>query len=155
MNKLIRLLTLSAIMTALPVVTLPAFAEVGQVRGGGPGMVRDGERRVRDNALERLNKIDRRLKLTDEQKGKILPLLQEEQNQIRSIWGDGNLSRNQQRAKSQELRQTTNDKIRELLNPEQQKISDDMRSKAKAWRDERLRSNTGKPPLPGSMPPGN
>jgi Spy/CpxP family protein refolding chaperone len=76
---------------------------------------------------ERLKRMSETLNLTDEQKGKIRPILQSEADQLKALREDKSLAPEQRRAKRREISQATNKQIREVLTPEQ---------RAK-WREER------------------
>lgn len=66
------------------------------------------------------------LGLSEQQKTKIKPILDEHYKQKQAIWADKNLTREQRRAKMQELRGTVHNKITPILTPEQNKKAADM-----------------------------
>ncbi len=66
------------------------------------------------------------LGLSEEQKRKIKPILDEHYKEKQAIWADKNLTRDQRRAKMQELRGKVHDKITPILTPEQNKKAVDM-----------------------------
>ena len=69
---------------------------------------------------ERLKQIAEELKLTDEQKGKLKPLLEDEAGKLRELRQDTGLSRADRQSKSKEIRNAANEKIKAILTPEQQ-----------------------------------
>ena len=95
---------------------------------GGPA--RGAVKRGQMDAGERLERMSRHLNLTDEQKAKIKPILEDEDQRLKALRDDGSLTRDQQREKLRSIRQETHEKIRPLLTPEQQKKIDDARAKA-------------------------
>jgi len=95
---------------------------------GGPA--RGAVKRGQMGAGERLERMSRHLNLTDEQKAKIKPILEDEDQRLKALRDDGSLTRDQQREKLRSIRQETHEKIRPLLTPEQQKKIDDARAKA-------------------------
>jgi Spy/CpxP family protein refolding chaperone len=66
------------------------------------------------------------LGLSDEQKTKIKPILDEHYKEKQAIWADKTLSRDQRQAKMQELRGKIHDKITPILTAEQNKKAADM-----------------------------
>ncbi len=82
-------------------------------QGNGPMM---GQGHGRRNMVEmRLQRMSRILNLTDEQKAKIRPILQNESEQMRTIFRNSSLSREDRRSEFKKLRKKTTDKIRPLL----------------------------------------
>ncbi len=70
------------------------------------------------------------LNLTDEQKAKLRPILQEENQQMEAVRNDSSMTQEQKVAKANEIRQTASPKIRAVLTPEQlQKLSDIQKAK--------------------------
>lgn len=113
-------------------------------RGSKPGpdqtrgaALSDPDRRLNHMALE--------LKLTEEQQAKIRPILAEEFVQLEKLRGNDTMNRADRRARLQELNQATYEKIKPLLNPEQQKKHDEIRQKIK---DRRALKKSPKAPAP-------
>jgi len=73
---------------------------------------------------DRLSAMAETFKLTDAQKEKIKPILEEETKQIKALRDDKNVPRENKVSKYLEIRQATHDKIRPILNPEQAKQFD-------------------------------
>ncbi len=78
------------------------------------------------SAEQRLQHLDQRLKLSDEQKSKIKPLLEDEQQKMAELRQNGSDDRRQQFAKFREIHQATSQQIRSVLTGEQQKQFDAM-----------------------------
>ncbi|MDD3294102.1 MAG: hypothetical protein PHG20_05380 [Geobacteraceae bacterium] len=86
-----------------------------------------------------LDMITARLSLTDEQRIKILPILDEQFAKKREVFKDGSLTRDQRRAKMQEISDTYHERITAVLTPEQKEKADKMKEyaakRAKARKD--------------------
>jgi periplasmic protein CpxP/Spy len=72
----------------------------------------------RANHLEWLSK---ELNLTDEQKAKVKPILDDQSKQMHATQEDTSLSQEQKHDKMKQIHQTTHSQINEILTPEQQK----------------------------------
>lgn len=70
---------------------------------------------------QRLDRLSQKLNLTDDQKAQIKPLLEDQHRQMMALREDTSLSREQKRAKFQEIRKQTFEKMNPILSPEQQK----------------------------------
>ena len=75
---------------------------------------------------QQLQHMTKRLNLSADQQQQILPILQDRTQQMEAIRNDQSLSRQDRHAKMQALREQTQDKIKAVLNPEQQKTYTDM-----------------------------
>ncbi len=87
----------------------------GQENRGGPMSVDDRVKMLAD-----------RLGLNDDQQAKVKSILTDTQKQIQSIRDDSSLSQEDRREKMRSLRESTNSKIREVLNDDQKKKFDEM-----------------------------
>ena len=76
---------------------------------------------------ERLRNLGQQLNLTEDQKEKITPILQDEVKQLQGLREDASLSREQKFTKYRELRDNELTQIRPLLTEDQQKKLDEMR----------------------------
>ncbi len=85
-----------------------------------------GQNGERMNPQVRLDRMSQKLNLTDDQKAKILPILQDESSKAQSLRDDTSLSQSDKRAKFQALRQGTMNQIRPILTQEQQQKLDTM-----------------------------
>lgn len=83
----------------------------------------------------RLKQLSEALKLTDEQKTKLEPILKEEGEKLRAIFADTNSSREEKGKKMQEIRKDLSAKVKAVLTPEQaekyEKIQAEMAAKRK------------------------
>jgi periplasmic protein CpxP/Spy len=82
---------------------------------------------------KRAEMLGKHLNLTSDQQGKVLDVLKSEQSQMESLHSDTSMSQDDRRAKMMDIRKTSNDQIKALLNPDQQKKFDEMQSKHEGW----------------------
>jgi Spy/CpxP family protein refolding chaperone len=111
-----RLLTIVA--SGLLVLGVALSGAPVQAQGGPQG------RGPRMSPEERLKRLDQQLKLTDDQKGKIKPILEDQQKQVDALRSDSSLSQEDRRAKMRSIMQDSNGKIRDLLTDDQKKQFD-------------------------------
>ncbi|WP_298432489.1 hypothetical protein [Geobacter sp.] len=151
MRKVKLAIAAGAALAALAGMQQGTWAETAP--GGGPGMGegmgagkagRQGKMQMMD-PQQRLQRMTTRLGLSEEQKAKILPILEDEAKQLQELRDDTTLTRIQKRDKMREIRDRCHDRIKEVLTPEQQKKADEMREKARE-RWERRKSRMTAPP---------
>jgi Spy/CpxP family protein refolding chaperone len=65
--------------------------------------------------------LSKELNLTDEQKEKVKPILDEQTKQMHATQEDSSLNQEQKRDKMKQIHQTTHSQINDILTPEQQK----------------------------------
>jgi protein CpxP len=97
---------------------------------------------------KRTAKLTKHLNLTSDQQTKVLSALQAEQSQMESLHQDSSLSQEDRHAKMMDVRKSTDDQIRGLLDANQQKKWDEMQA-----RHEGMRNGHGGPPPEGGAPP--
>jgi periplasmic protein CpxP/Spy len=78
------------------------------------------------NVDDRVKMLADRLNLNDDQQAKVKSILTDSQKQGQSIRDDNSLSQEDRRDKMRSLRESTNSKIREVLNDDQKKKFDEM-----------------------------
>jgi protein CpxP len=139
MKKLFLALTIAATMT----LSAGAFARdnSGQ-QGPPPGGERRGPGRGM-NADAMLQRMSESLNLTDDQKSKIKPILQDSEKQMKELRDNTSVSDDDRRTKMMEIRKSSNEKINPVLTPDQQK----------KWAEERERRG-GPERGPGNGGPG-
>ena len=81
-----------------------------------------------------------KLKLTDDQKSQIKPILEDEHKQLAALREDSSLSREQKRAKFREIHTSTFDKIRPILTDQQQATLQQIQTQ----REERMKARRQK-----------
>ena len=80
----------------------------------------------------RLEWLSKQLSLTDEQKAKLKPILEDEGKQMRAVREDTSLSQEQKHAKMKQLHETSDSQINDILTPEQQKKFVELKAQQKA-----------------------
>jgi len=75
---------------------------------------------------EQLQRLDKSLKLTDDQKTSIKPILEDRQKKMESLHSDSSLSREDRMSKMRSIMEESNGKIRAVLNDDQKKQFDEM-----------------------------
>lgn len=99
-----------------------------------PGQVAARARRA--GGAGRLDRLARALALTDEQKQKIGPILDAELATLRELRQDSNLSGEQKREQFLAAREASHDKIKALLNTEQQEKWEKLNQRGRTRRAE-------------------
>jgi Spy/CpxP family protein refolding chaperone len=100
-----------------------AGSQAGQEAGGGASSME-----VSAEVQEKLQKLSSALKLTDDQKTQIKPILQREIQKLKSIRNDPSMSDEQKQAQAQEVHAASHSEIQSLLTPEQQKKLEHMKN---------------------------
>jgi len=116
------------------------------VSGGGraPGV---GPRRTLEGSNE-MRWLSQTLSLTEEQKTKLRPIVDDEGAQLSAVRLDEHLPMDQKRTKTQEIREAFRPKIAEVLTPEQQEKWKKMQEAAQQKHEERMKSGDS-----GAVPP--
>jgi periplasmic protein CpxP/Spy len=78
---------------------------------------------------QRTDMLTKRLNLTSDQQAKVLDILKSQQSQMESLRSDTSLSREERHSKMMEIHKTSDEQIRTLLDPDQQKKWDAMQSR--------------------------
>ena len=117
-----RLLTIAASGLLVLGVALCGVQANAQAGPSGEHMGR-GHRMTPDEELQRLDKA---LKLNDDQKNQIKPVLEDRQQKMQSLRSDTSLSEQDRRSKMKSTMEDSNSKIRDVLNDDQKKKFDEM-----------------------------
>lgn len=114
---------------ALALGSIIAFSPAAQAQD------KKAEGRGRQSVEARMKQLSEALKLTDEQKTKLEPILKEEGEKFRAIFEDTNSSREEKGKKMQDIRKDLSAKVKAVLTPEQaekyEKIQAEMAAKRK------------------------
>lgn len=86
---------------------------------------------------KRADMMAKHLNLNDDQKSKVQSILESEQSQMKSLWSDSSMSKEDRRSKMMDIHKSSNDQIRALLNSDQQQKWDSMQKK----REERMQEH--------------
>jgi len=78
---------------------------------------------------QRTDMLTKHLNLTADQQTKVLDILKSQQSQAQSVRSDSSLSQEDRRSKMMEIHKSTNEQIRGVLDPDQQKKWDAMQSR--------------------------
>jgi Spy/CpxP family protein refolding chaperone len=89
-----------------------------------------------ESADQHLQMLSEKLNLTDEQKAKLKPILQDQMQQMKAVREDSSLSEEQKRAKMKPIHESLHDQINAVLTPEQQ-------AKFKQMRQEQMQKHKG------------
>jgi hypothetical protein len=98
---------------------------------------------------ERTRELTEHLKLTSDQQTKVREALDSEHSQMESLHQDTSLSQQDRRSKMMEIRKSTDDQIRGLLDSDQQKKWDKMQANREQW----MQNHHGGPPNSGQQNP--
>ena len=98
----------------------------------GPSRDRGGRRAMHPG--QRLERLSKELKLTDEQKDQLKPILEDEQKQFEAMRNDDTLTREDRWSKMQEIRQSSQERMNSVLTPDQQaKLKKMHENRRKRW----------------------
>ncbi|MFY9560925.1 MAG: hypothetical protein WAQ52_11885 [Terriglobales bacterium] len=106
--------TAKLLVAALLLVSFSAFAQDSAQSATAPA-----KRNPMDRAEQRLKRLAKRLNLTDDQKEKLKPILQDEERQLQSLQDDGSLTPQQKRTRTRGIRMTSKAQMDDILTPEQ------------------------------------
>lgn len=106
--------------------TPPAAQQPSQPSDQGMGRHMGGRRMP--SVDDQLKHLSKKLNLSDDQQGKLKPILEDQRKQMEQIHNDSSLSREDRMSKMMELRQSSDTQIKSVLNDDQQKNFDKMRS---------------------------
>jgi len=73
-----------------------------------------------ESADQHLQMLSEKLNLTDDQKAKLKPVLQDQLQQMKAVREDSSLSEEQKRAKMKSVHESLHDQINAVLTPDQQ-----------------------------------
>src|SRR5579864_4335292 len=89
-----------------------------------------------ESADQHLQMLSEKLNLTEDQKAKLKPVLQDQMQQMKAVREDSSLSEEQKRAKMKTVHESLHDQINAVLTPEQQ-------TKFKQMRQEQMQKHKG------------
>lgn len=98
--------------------SLPARAQYGGSQESNPPVQSATHSDRHGNRLEWLSK---ELNLTDDQKAKVKPILEDQEKQMQALRADTSLSQEQKHEKMMQLHETSHSQINGILTPDQQK----------------------------------
>ncbi|HEX7361369.1 MAG TPA: hypothetical protein VF283_12835 [Bryobacteraceae bacterium] len=137
MKKQICSLAFCAIFGVGAAIAVP----VAQDQATGTAGDQNGQTAVRHhrraNPDRQLHFLTKRLNLTGDQQKQILPLLKQQQQQMRQIFGDQSLTRKDRFAKMRSAREQTDNSIKAVLNDQQKQQWDQMQQQMRQRMQER------------------
>jgi Spy/CpxP family protein refolding chaperone len=86
---------------------------------------------------DRTNHLAKALNLSDDQKGKVLSIFQEEQKQMEALRSDNSLSREDRWSKMKQIHENTVSQIKGTLNEDQAKKFDEIQQRMEQRREQR------------------
>jgi len=101
---------------------------------------------------KRTDMLTKQLGLTSDQQPKVLDALKSEQSKMEALHSDSSLSQDDRRAKMMDIHKSTNEQVRAILTPDQQKKWDEMQSKREQWQGHH-HDGQAPPPPPDSSDP--
>jgi periplasmic protein CpxP/Spy len=110
------------------------------------------DQRRRDQAEDRLRRMSKELNLTDDQKEKLKPILQDEGQQMKTVQSDNSLTTQQRRKKMREIHKTFEPQVQAVLSPEQRDKLKNMKHEGRERRQRRRRGGAGTDSSDGSDP---
>ena len=110
---------------------LCALVAGGQITLAGPQETgEDGRAERRGQRSQRLERLGQELNLSEAQQAEIRSLVEQQQNQARTLREDTSLTRAEKRERRIEIRQATQERIQGVLTSEQQERFAEMRKQA-------------------------
>lgn len=145
MNKKTKALVLAvaviAMLMALPVIAQTPADQASQAASQAAGAASQAAQEstsaaadatTRAKVQEKLQRLSSELNLTEDQKAKIKPILQNEVGQLKEVHNDSALSTDQKQSKMQDIHSSAKTQINEILTPDQQKKLAAMKAE-KGW----------------------
>ncbi len=118
--------------TALVAVLAVSACAYSRSAGGGGGSGRQQHSNAGNsagNVDDQIENLSKQLDLTSSQKSKIKNILQDQANEFDALQKNTSLSHDEKKTKGEEYRKKTLERVRAVLNPDQQKKLDDMHLK--------------------------
>lgn len=145
MSKFGTLLTAAALLTG----TLGLAQESSPATPPQPGDRYEQKRG--DRAEERLRRMSKDLNLSDDQKEKLKPILQDEVQQMKNVQADNSLSTEQRRKKMRQIHKTYEPQVQAVLTPEQKDKLKSMKQEGRQGRRWRRRQQSSPDSSSGSL----
>ncbi|MFZ0033445.1 MAG: hypothetical protein WAK60_00465 [Sedimentisphaerales bacterium] len=125
--------------------------EFAEIRG-------EGRHGMRGRAGGRLEMLAEKLNLTEAQTAAIKPLFAAEANDIKAVWQDSSLSKEQKQSKMSDIREAVKGKINTILTPEQQTKWAELKEHSMWMQGKRMHQGhkpSGPPPPPEEQGPAD
>jgi protein CpxP len=135
------LVILAVVLIGIKVASSAPFPQAGQHQGWHRGPGQQGPE-------QELGWLSDNLKLTDDQKAKIKPLIEDEHKQLTALREDSSLSREEKRAKFRQIRTSTFDQIRPILTEQQRSTLQQIQQQREQRMKARQQKSGGESPAP-------
>jgi periplasmic protein CpxP/Spy len=106
------------LIAALLFTGFSTFAQTSDQPASAPPGAKPNHMRG-DRAEQKLKRLSKRLNLTDDQKEKLRPVLQDEEQQLKSVEDDNSMTSQQKHRKMREIRMSVRSQMDAILTPEQ------------------------------------
>jgi protein CpxP len=127
----------------------PADQQSGQP--AQPGMGRHMGGRQMPSVDDQIKHLSKKLNLSSDQQAKLKPILEDQRKQMETVHSDSSLSREDRMSKMQDLRKSSDEQIKGVLNPDQQKSFDKMRADQQEHMKNWHKGGQGAPPAGDSQ----
>ena len=97
-----------------------AFAQASQQPQAPTPDKHAGMQHKMESADQQLQMLSEKLNLTDDQKAKVKPILEDQMKQMKAVHEDSSLSPEQKRTKMKSIHESLHEQINAVLTPEQQ-----------------------------------
>lgn len=141
---LLTLAILAVVLIGIKVAWSAPFPQTGEHQGWhhGPGSM---------GPEQELGWLSDKLKLTDDQKSKIQPLLEDEHKQLTALRENTSLSRAEKQAKFKQIHTSTYDQINPILTEQQQATLKQLQQQREQKMKARQQNGNGESPAPQSQ----
>lgn len=133
----------AVVVVGLMFAAMPTLAQEG-----GPGEGGGHHHGRMMSPEERTEHLTKALNLSDDQKGKVLSILQDEQKQMEGVRSDSSLSQDERWSKMREIHQNATTQIKGNLNPDQAKKFDEMQQRMAERREQKGNNDKDNAPPP-------
>ena len=117
-------------MLTIPVVLATCSFSAGQTSAAPQTSPQSHEAMGAPSPEAHLQMLSEKLNLTEDQKAKLKPIFQDQEQQLKAVHDDSSLTPEQKAAKKKAIHEATHDKINAVLTPEQQEKFKEMKKEA-------------------------
>ncbi len=142
------------ILTLLLALPLLAAGTPAAYQGGGYGGGQGGGRRGPMSPDDQLKRMTKDFKLTADQQSKIKPILVDAQKKMEDVRNDSSIDRQTMRGKMMQIRQDTNNQVRDQLDDKQKEKFDKIQQERQDRMQNRRGGGFGGPGGPGGEDQG-
>jgi hypothetical protein len=146
-SRVLMLAALACAVAAVAVAQNNTSNDQQSAPASGPSEQWQGHRHF--DPQQRTDMLTKQFNLTSDQQTKVLDILKSQQTQMEKLRSDSSLSQDDRRSKMMDIHKSSNDQIRALLDPGQQKKWDKMQSRREQWQGHQ-HEGQGSGPAPDS-----